>query len=143
MRTVHILRNKDEKQTLGVLATKLEKEFFVCKTLELVWNNNLSSKSCIPDGEYICKWTKSPLFSQNKGEDVYTYEVIDVPSRGGIRIHSANYFFQLLGCIALGDSHKDINIDGQLDVIHSGNTVAEFNRIMNKEDFKLIISTLV
>jgi len=142
MRTVYILRNKDDKQTLGVLATKLANEFFICKTLELAWKDNKSNISCIPDGEFICKWTKSPKMSLEHKEDFYTYEVQNVPNRDGIRIHSANYFFQLLGCIALGDAHKDINIDGQLDVIHSGDTVAQFNTLMDKQDFKLIIKTL-
>ena len=136
MKTVELFRiESNDKQTLGVLRF-LD---FVCKTLELAWRNNESNKSCIPKGEYPCKWTRSNRLSKLKGEDVYTYEVLSVPDRAGIRIHSANYFFQLLGCISLGDLHKDINIDGYLDVIHSGATVSKFNTLMNKEDFLLVI----
>ena len=70
---------------------------------ELPDNNNMSQISCIPLGKYICKYT----FSRHLG---WTYEVLNVPNRSGIRIHSANYCGlrkdgkrqELLGCIALG-----------------------------------------
>jgi len=125
----------DDKQTLGVLTT----DGFTCKSLELPDKKNASRVSCIPEGVYICKYTKSPLFSKNAGKDVFTYTVLNVPKRAGIRIHSANYARQLLGCIALGAAHKDLDIDGQLDVIHSGDTIRKFEEVMNKEDFELTI----
>ena len=130
---------KSDKETLGVLITEETNEIFVCKSLELAWKGNQSNISCIPAGEYICKWTRSVHLSQLKGEDVFTYQVFDVPEREGIRIHSANYFTQIQGCVALGSALKDINSDGQLDAVHSGETVAKFAEIMNHEDFKLII----
>jgi hypothetical protein len=34
----------------------------------------------------------------------------------------------LRGCICVGDAHKDINADGQLDVIHSGDTITAFEK---------------
>jgi len=125
----------DDKQTLGVLTT----DGFTCKSLELPDKNNASRVSCIPLGTYVCKYSKSPLFSKNAGKDVFTYAVLNVPKRAGIRIHSANYARQLLGCIALGAAHKDLDIDGQLDVIHSGDTMRKFEEVMNKEDFELTI----
>lgn len=130
----------DGRQTLGVLSTQGTKELFVAKTLELSDNNNLNNISCIPPGTYPCQWTRSNRLSQLAGHDVYTYEVLNVLGRAGIRIHSANYFFQLKGCISLGDVHKDINLDGHLDVIHSGVTVNKFNQLMDKERFRLIIN---
>lgn len=125
----------NEKQTLGILTT----ENFSCKTLELPDKNNASRISCIPTGVYICNYTKSPLFSKNACKPVFTYEILNVPKRGGIRIHSANFARQLLGCIALGAAHKDLDIDGQLDVINSGDTMRKFEEVMNKEDFELTI----
>ncbi len=95
--------------------------------------------SCIPEGTYICKYTKSPLFSKNAGRDVFTYAVLNVPKRAGIRIHSANYARQLLGCIALGSGLKDLDLDGQNDIIHSGDTMRKFEAYMNYEDFELTI----
>jgi len=73
-----------------------------------LFKNNQEEISCILDGTYICKWTYSPKLSIEHGKPFYTYEVMTVLNRSGIRFHSANYFFQLLGCIALGDAHKDI-----------------------------------
>ena len=128
----------DDKQTLGTL-TVPDKEIFICKTLELAWNFNKNNVSCIPSGNYLCRWTMSPRMTREHGEPVYTYEVLDVPERAGIRIHPANFYKQLLGCIALGDSHKDINADGELDLIHSGKTLGNFVSLMNKEDFMLNI----
>lgn len=125
----------NDKETLGVLSTT----GFQCKTLELPDKNNAQKISCIPVGVYLCKYTKSPLFSQKAGHDVYTYEITKVTGRGGIRIHSANYARQLLGCVALGAMHKDLDADGQLDVIHSGETMKQFEALMNKEDFELTI----
>ena len=137
MRKTYLLRNpSDEKQTLGAFVVDDGPELFVGKTLELPNKGNKSDISCIPADQYICKWTFSPHLG------IWTYEVTDVPNRTGIRIHSANYFKQLLGCIAFGDTHKDINADNELDVIHSGNTVKHFNEIMNKEDFLLVIVEL-
>lgn len=125
---------ESDKQTLGVFSVVEDDNFlFMCKTLELPDKNNASNISCIPPGEYECEWTYSNAFKREM------YEVKGVPNRAGIRIHPANYARQLRGCIALGAAHKDIDSDGQLDVIHSGDTLKQFETIMNKEKFKLVI----
>jgi len=140
MRDVYLFRILMEfNQSLGSLSCCGDKEVNVFKTLELGWHDNQKNISCIPSGAYKCRWTKSPLFSVNAGVDVYTYELMDVQDRGGIRIHSANYYTQLKGCIALGDAHKDINADAQLDVIHSGDSVKKFAQLMEFKDFLLHI----
>lgn len=128
----------DGKQTLGTLVV-LSDGGFTCKTLELAWKENRNNISCIPKGEYICKYTRSNRMSQAKGVDFFTYEITNVPNRAGVRIHSANHFHQLLGCIALGNGNKDLDMDGELDVIHSGDTIRAFEEFMGKTDFKLII----
>jgi hypothetical protein len=135
MKKAKLIRNYSNEQTLGVLVC----ETFTCKTLELRWSNNESNKSCIPTGVYIVKYTRSNRLSKVHGKDFFTYEIQGVKDRAGIRIHSANYFFQLLGCIALGDELKDINLDSQLDVVHSGATIKKFEEFMNYEDFELTI----
>lgn len=124
---------QDLNQSLGSLSVYGDNEVNVFKTLELGWHENKNSVSCIPSGRYLCKWTLSPHLKK------FTYEIMNVPSRAGIRIHSANYFYQLLGCVALGDAHKDINLDNHLDVIHSGNSVDKFNAMMDKQDFMLTV----
>lgn len=127
-------------QTLGVLSvTEGDKCLFVAKTLERGWLNNQPNVSCIPPGIYNCIFTRSPLFSKKAGKDVFTYEIAGVQNRAGIRIHSANFYSQLNGCIALGNTVKDLNMDGHLDVEHSGNTMKIFEELLGKKSFQLQI----
>lgn len=131
----------NDKQTLGVMVitSPTQGVIFVGRTLELPDKNNANNVSCIIPGKYLCKYTTSASLKDKDGKPLKTYEITKVPGRAGVRIHSANYYSQLRGCISLGNAHKDINSDGQLDAIHSGNTVAEFEKIMNYEDFELEI----
>lgn len=130
----------DQKQSLGLLSCIKGMQVFIAKTLELPWKANLPDVSCIPADRYLVKWTKSPRLSRIAGHDVYTYEILNVPYRSGIRMHSANFFFQLLGCIALGAAFKDLNADQNLDVEHSGNTMDAFAKFMEYKDFYLDIT---
>lgn len=130
VRKVTLTRTIDDGvQTLGNLDT----EGFNCKTLERPYLNNQKNISSIPPGEYKCKYTFSPRFLK------YTYEVLNVPNRSGIRIHSANLVSQLNGCIAIGDSYKDINADGKVDVLNSRATISTFEKFMNYKEFMLVI----
>jgi len=106
---------------------------WACKTLELPDKKNKRKVSCIPEGEYECDFTYSPHFKK------HLYLVFAVDGRSGIRIHSANYTRQLLGCIALGNMHKDLDGDGITDVLHSGKTMQQFEQLMNSKPFKLKI----
>jgi hypothetical protein len=81
-------------------------------TLELPWKNNERRVSCIPKGSYKLKLHTSPKFGK-------CFWVNDVPNRDAILIHPANYTRQLLGCIAVGLDHKDIDKDGELDLTSS------------------------
>lgn len=139
MKKVYLIRYRaDEAATLGTL-TVPNAQLYTCKTLELPWINNEQSISCIPVGEYKCVYSRSPLLSIKSGKDVFTYEVLDVPNRDGIRIHKANFFYELRGCIALGNALKDINGDGNMDVINSDDTLERFEELMNLEPFTLKI----
>lgn len=134
MRTVTVIRLlSSETQTLGILHTTYNDQLFVAKTMELPDKGNKQKVSCFPKGTYTCKYTYSNHFKK------FTYEVLNVPGRAGIRIHSANYASQLLGCIALGSALKDINNDGKQDVVHSGVTMDEFEKIMDGKDFVLCV----
>src|SRR4051812_42632120 len=97
-KTVKVVRTfGDDKQSLGALIVTDPRMgvVFVCRTLELPNKNNQNNISCFTPGKYICKYTKSPAFSAKAGAPVYTYEITNVPSRAGCRIHSANYYFDL------------------------------------------------
>lgn len=132
-RIVTIKRTYGKDQTTGDLSALNNGATFACKTLELKWLNNEKNVSCIPAGSYLCKKTFSPKFLK------FTYEILNVPNRSGIRIHSANKSSELLGCIALGSSYQDINNDGLTDIIVSRDTVKSFEQFMQDKDFTLII----
>ena len=55
-----------------------------------------------------------------------------------ILIHSGNYFTDILGCILVGESFKEINHDGYLDVVNSKVTLSKLVTIA-KKGFTLII----
>lgn len=134
---------ENEKQTLGIWSVTDESSvLMVCRTLELPDKNNASNVSRIPAGKYLCKYTQSHSLKKADGTPLKCYEITKVPSRAGVRIHSANFFSQLRGCVALGAAHKDINADGNQDVVHSGKTIEEFESLMNYEDFELEIFDL-
>jgi len=103
----------DDKQTLG---TMFYKNIEICKTLELAWNNNNNRISCIPKGNYKVIRRRSLKYGNH-------FHVLDVPKRSFILIHNANYHYQLLGCIAVGTKHVDINKDGYLDIQQSKKTM--------------------
>ena len=75
-----------------------------CLTLELPWRDNQPALSCIPVGTYRMLWTLSPRLKR------YTYEVVGVPGRAGIRVHEGNlagdvaqgYVTHSLGCPLVG-----------------------------------------
>jgi hypothetical protein len=130
----------DGEQTLGALSFMQDNgQVFLCKTLELPWKDNHAETSCIPAGTYNCSFTKSAKFTAREGHDVFTYELENVPGRGGIRIHSANFFSDLLGCIALGGALQDINGDGEQDVVNSRNTIHAFENELHQQRFTLLI----
>lgn len=131
---VTLTRNKDNgTETVGTLTASIGTTSFSCKTLELPWRDNQKNISSIPKGTYDVIYSFSPKFMK------YTYEILGVPNRSGIRIHSANFVSQLNGCVALGNALQDINSDGQLDVINSRITISAFETLMNKKPFKLNI----
>lgn len=128
MKKVVLKRNpQDSSGTFGILWADQFKYY----TVERPWLDNKEDVSCIPTGIYVCKWTHSPRL------DKFTYEVQNVEGRSGIRIHSANYPEEVLGCIALGHVHG-LNA-GRWGVFGSKDAVREFNEHMNQEDFELEI----
>ncbi len=137
METVHLIRfDKSDQGVFGKIYYKGHTRF----TGELPDRNNQSNISCIPSGTYMVKWTRSPRFKR------YMYEVVKVPGRGGIRMHSANlmgdaslgYKVQLLGCIALGERLGYIN--KQKAVLVSRPAMTHFEIAMGKRPFLLEIS---
>jgi len=119
---------------------------WTCASIELPDRGNINRFSRIPNGIYTCHHILSPTHG-------WCYQVMNVPNRSMIEIHSANfagdvqkgYVSQLLGCIALGSSigHLDAGGGEQMAVLHSRDTVAEFERRMGGKDFELTIKEAV
>lgn len=126
---------KNDLQTLGIL-TVLGKEGFPlweCRTLELPDKDNQKRISCIPEGLYTVVKRHSPKYKDH-------FHILDVPNRDYILIHPANYVRQLLGCIAVGEAHTDIDGDGLRDVTASKRTLKKLLSYM-PDEFKLIITS--
>jgi hypothetical protein len=126
----------DESQTLGTL-TLLDNSLnpiFAAISLERGWQDNKPNVSSVPTGEYKCVYEYSPAFERN------LWELKDVPNRSECKFHTSNYWNQLNGCIALGDTAENIGQDFRLDVTNSGDTMETFHRLLrNESEIKVII----
>lgn len=104
----------------------------ICKTLELAYRNNAISQdpalaSCIMEGIYLFV-LQPPGFGRN-----YEYfRCVHAPGRhwhpdtrmSSVLVHPGNLTEHLLGCIAPGSRHADINNDGVPDVVDSTKKLA-------------------
>tara|TARA_R110000744_G_scaffold195512_1_gene314573 strand:+ start:30413 stop:30841 length:429 start_codon:yes stop_codon:yes gene_type:complete len=130
MKVIKLYRHwQDENQTFGNLVVFDEqgKPIFSCSTIERGWRNNQSNVSCVPVGEYPLVWEHSPRFKQ------HLWELKNVPARSECKIHPANSWHQLNGCISLGIKLKDIDSDGYIDVTMSRPTMDQFHQCMKYE----------
>lgn len=116
----------DTKQTIGTLTIyKNEKPIFVCLCIERGDLGNRRNVSRVLAGTYIIRYEYSPRFRRN------LWELKGVPNRSETKIHVANYWYQLNGCIAPGVSLIDINYDGYLDVTDSTITLNKIQKYLN------------
>lgn len=131
MNTLHLQRLvTSDSGTLGILRlhegkTPASRTLFHCCTLELPWQDNAVGTSCIPPGPDEAERTYlirkcSPARSRF---DYWHLHVLDVPGRTAIKMHAANYVYQLRGCIAVGERFALIDDDDQLDVTNSRRTL--------------------
>lgn len=113
------------KQVMGDLLVYLgQSTIYKCATIERDWQNNERQESCIPAGKYKAVYEHSPAFNMN------LYELKGVPGRSEIKIHVANYFSQLNGCIAVGQGYAMINKDGVPDLTSSGVTLNKLHNAL-------------
>jgi len=139
MKEVLIVRDyQDKEQTLGRLYIRDEYGciIFQCECLERSYKDNQRNISSIPEGTYPLMLEWSNRFRKD------LWEIYNVPNRSECKIHSANYWYQLNGCIALGTKRKDINGDGFADVTNSRNTVAKFHEAMTGRIARIIVSNI-
>ena len=135
-RTIILFRNNNRNkfQSLGRLkvvsgdGTTLYSE----NSLERGWLDNKQMESCIPANTYRIVFEWSNRFKK------MLWEIKGVPNRSECKIHAANYWNQLNGCIALGLGLADINGDGLLDVTNSKNAMKSFHAAMGDQKEAMI-----
>ena len=123
---IEIFRYEFEKaQTLGeCFITEDSKDLFKANSLERADDNNKPDISCIPRGTYKVVYEYSDKFK------TMLWEIKDVPNRSECKFHSANFWHQINGCVALGDKLTDIDGDGYRDVTNSKNTMKRFHKVL-------------
>lgn len=106
---------ENDNYTLGTLLVLNEKgmPIFACFCIERGDLDNAVNVSNFPPGTYDIKYEWSPKFKKN------LWELKGVPNRSEIKIHQANFWRQLEGCIAPGLGLKNIDNDEELDVTYS------------------------
>ena len=92
IKTAKLIRKYTPLQTTGTLIFG-ENPAVDIKTIEKPNLDNRPMVSCIPEGEYLCKW------SHMAEHNVDHYELQNVPGRTAIFIHIATTVNDVLGCI--------------------------------------------
>ena len=114
---------QDNRQTSGTCVVLDDDNFpiFSSLSLERGWMNNQNKISCVPIGLYELKLEFSDRFKKD------LWELKGVPGRSETKFHSANYWNQLEGCIALGLRYKMLNADYYRDLTNSNDSLAAFH----------------
>lgn len=136
MKIVKIRRKQqDENQSLGFIEVTGEKNepIYADISLERGWRNNERNVSCIPKGMYTLKKEFSPKFTE------MLWEIYGVEGRSECKIHPANRWKELNGCMAPGISVKDIDGDGYLDVTSSRASLERFHAAMGDDTEAMLI----
>jgi hypothetical protein len=136
MRYVEIQRyGHNENQTIGELYVKEDDEIiFECKIIELPPKQNRNNISRIPSGEYPLVKMKGDMLDWSRFDYPHLW-IKDVENRKGIKIHVANYFFQIEGCVAVGEQFTDINKDGFVDVTNSTKTLEKLVQLLPNQTY--------
>ena len=132
---LELIRHKDNGvQTIGTLSIWDEDLIlFTCKTLELPYKDNAKNISCIPEGKYPVKHRESKKYGKH-------LHIQKVPNRTYILMHSANFFHQLEGCIAVGKEFMHIDDDQQIDINASKLTLKRIVSLLETdEEHKIVI----
>lgn len=127
MKSIKIVRHwTDIKQCTSTFLVLDEncQPIFLQPCIERGWLNNQQNISCVVAGVYPLILEYSHKF------DRLLWELKGVPNRSECKIHPANFWDQLNGCMAIGDGLSDIDGDGYYDVTNSVDTINEFHLLM-------------
>ena len=130
--TIGFLSRKyqDFQITGQLIICKEDELIFQCKVLEPQYNDN-KKNSCINLGDYYVEKVNSPKYG-------ICFQIVDVINRTHILLHWGNFRKNTLGCLLLGSTFKDIDQDGNKDLINSKDTFNAFMKIM-PDKWKLVI----
>lgn len=134
MRFTLVRKETSDEGTFGVFSG----EGLTLHTAELPVRGNSPRISCIPSGRYICRPYSSAKFPN-------VYEVMGVPGRSAILIHSGNhagdymkgYRSDVLGCILVGLGVSELA--GQLAVTSSRSAMDKLRAVAGLKTFELEI----
>lgn len=126
---VYLFRQYYTSHTFGILVAGVE----VFHTLERPWLSNRSNVSCIPAGEYACKYL--PKSTSGKYRKVWWLQ--DVEDRSGILIHNGNLVDHTKGCILVGE-RKGI-LGGKAAVLASRTAMRKLLDVIGEQGFSLKI----
>lgn len=102
--------------------------------IERPWLGNSRNISCIPIGEYLCKY----LVRSGSGKYKGVYHLQNVEGRSGILMHAGNFVEHSTGCLILGTKHGILG--NRRAVIQSRSAVRHLREYFGNQDFKLIIT---
>ena len=115
----------DQQASLGTFYVYEDSsQLFKCESLERGWVDNKNRISCLPELDTIIVKEYSDKFKTD------LWELKNTGPRSECKVHWANFFWQLNGCIALGNNRKYIDGDLIMDVTSSRDTVKKFHKIM-------------
>ena len=112
----------DDNQSTGslIVLDDLRQPIYISPCIERGDRNNEQNVSNVPTGTYPLVWENSPKFGM-------VWELKDVPNRSECKIHAANMWNQINGCIAPGTYLGEINEDGYYDTLASGDALKRFH----------------
>ena len=112
----------DENQSTGslIVLDKFRQPIYISPCIERGDRNNERNVSNVPTGTYPLVWENSPKFGM-------VWELKDVPNRSECKIHVANMWDEINGCIAPGTYLGELNADGYYDTMSSGDALKRFH----------------
>jgi hypothetical protein len=112
----------DENQSTGslIVLDKFRQPIYISPCIERGDRNNERNVSNVPTGTYPLVWENSPKFGM-------VWELKDVPNRSECKIHVANMWDEINGCIAPGTYLGELNSDGYYDTLASGDALKRFH----------------
>jgi len=127
MSNIFLYRIKgDRKQAMGMLVVRDQNGWpiYASVSMERGYMNNAQNISNVPAGTYPIVFEYSDKF------DMKLWEIKGVAGRSECKIHAANYWYQLNGCISPGVEPTDLDGDGYLDVTHSADSLKSFHKAL-------------